>query len=278
MKKILLTAIAIISLSTIHAQQSKDSSSDRILSKLNAEEMDELKREGVVFRLGRTRRGLFYTPETGLADNIVLRHDSIDPDVTVEAFFSVPYPYDMPETQIDRDLILYNIVREVSHISGVQYWSRTKERYRTLFEDVYVVGEDKKPLYDMPVFEIPEYDSFEIHMKEANLGRDYYLAEYRYDGRNMSFSLTNTSNVTFLLKVVGSENMQIDLLLMPGEEEILIYGYCGVKLANPGFVNKIMDPYSSFFRRLYAMEIWFENSLLGTETLPDKDILDRERG
>ncbi len=94
------------------------------------------------------------------------------------------------------------------------------------------------------------------------------MAEYLYDGQDMSFSLTNTSNMSFLFKVVGEGDMQIDLLLMPLENEILIYGYCGVKLANAGFVNRIMDPYSSFFRRLLAFEVWFYNSLYGTDLLP----------
>jgi len=277
MKKIISLSVALFSLFSLSSQQTGPDSTNEILSRLNSDEMIELEREGMVFRLGRTRTGLYYTPSVKLASNIVRRHQSIAPDVTVEAFFRVPYPEDMPSGNLDRDLILYNIVREVSKISGVTYWSERKDKYRTLFEDVYVVDEEKAPQSDILVFEIPEYDSFEIHMDEANLGEDYYLAEYRYDGGHMSFSLTNTSHITFLFKVVESGNMQIDLLLLPFEDEILIYGYCGVKLANPGFVGKIMDPYSSFFRRLYAMETWFENSLHGTERLPDRDILDRQR-
>lgn len=250
--------------------------SQEITSTLSADEQDELNRENVVFRLGKERPGLFYIPSVNLADKIEERYKSIEPDVVVEAFFKVPYPQDMPQGA-DRDLILYNIVREVSNISGVQYFSRTKNRYRVLFDDVYTVDSKHIKIDDMLVNTIPPYDSFEVHMNEANLGSDFYLAEYNYDGKNMSFSLTNTSTISFLFKVVDKGDMQIDLLLMPMDDEILIYGYCGVKLANPDFVRKIMDPYSSFFRRLYAMEIWFSNSLLGTDALPDKNILDRSR-
>jgi len=277
MKKIMTLSITFLVLFSLSSQPSGPDSDDEILSGLSSDERTELDREGMVFRLGRTRSGLFYAPSVSLASHIVERHQSITPDVTVEAFFKVPYPKDMPVGVQDRDLILYNIVREVSKISGVTYWSERKDKYRTLFEDVYVVDDNKNPQSDILVFRIPEYDSFGIHMDEANLGEDYYLAEYRYDGAQMSFSLTNTSHITFLFKVVESGNMQIDLLLIPLKDEILIYGYCGVKLSNPGFVGKIMDPYSSFFRRLYAMETWFENSLHGTEKLPDREILDRQR-
>ncbi|MBN2658696.1 MAG: hypothetical protein JXR86_16690 [Spirochaetales bacterium] len=278
MKKIsFFFILALISMSLM-AQNAGFHNIEQILAGLNQDERDELGREGLVFRLGKTRSGLFYTPDVTLAETIVERHNAITPDVTVEAFFRVPYPEDLPETVSDRNLVLYNIVRAVSNISGVQYFSRTKDRYRVLFDDVYIVDDRKKPLDDILVNQIPEYDSFGVHMKEANLGRDYYLAEYRYDGQDMSFSLTNTSNIIFLFKVVGSGDMQIDMLLMPLENEIVIYGYCGVKLANPGLVNKMMEPHSSFFRRLYAMEIWFQNSLYGTEMLPDKEILSRQRG
>lgn len=242
-----------------------------LTSRLDETEKAILEEHSKVFRYGKERKGLYYTPDVSLADNIVERFNSLEPNVTVEALYRVPYPDDML-TGYDRDLILYNIVREVSNISGVQYYSTRKERLRVLFDDVYAMDEKKKPIDDPLVNSIPEYDSFPIHMKEANLGRDYYLAEYNYDGQDMSFSITNTSTMSFLLKVVGEEQMQIDLLLMPLDDEILIYGYCGVKLSNSGFVHRIMDPYSSFYRRLYAMEIWFSNSLHNEQKRPEDSL------
>jgi hypothetical protein len=277
MKKILLiTVISTLFLFYGTAEEKEIRTLDSLTTSLSEEEKQILNDEEVVFRYGRERSGLYYTPMVPLAQKIVDRFESLDPDVTVEAMFKIPYPEDLPSGS-DRDLIFYNIVREVSKISGVQYFSRTKDKYRVLFDDVYAIDDNKKPVDDPLVYSIPAYDSFPIHMKEANLGRDYYLAEYYFDGTDMSFSLTNTSNMSFVLKVVGEENMQIDLLLMPLEDELIIYGYCGVKLANPGFVKKIMDPFSSFFRRLYAMEIWFSNTLLNEEKLPEPSLLDRGR-
>ena len=246
---------------------------EMLTASLSPEELRILQEDGSVYRYGRDRVGLFYTPMVPLAENIVQRFESIDPDVTVEALFIVDYPDDLPLSK-DRDMVFYNIVRGVSSISGVQYFSRTKNRHRVLFDDVYAVDENKKPIDDPLVFSIPPYDSFAMHMKEANLGRDYYLAEYHYDGRDMSFSLTNTTTMSFIFRVVGKEDMQIDLLLMPMEnDQLLIYGYCGVKLANPGFVNRIMDPFSSFFRRLYAMKLWFTNTLLNEDKIPETSLL-----
>lgn len=277
MKKILILLMVLMTIPfCLVAENGSERTFEELTSTLNADELEELKSFNSVFRYTKKRNELIYTPAVPLASKITERFGSLEPDVGVEAFFKLPYPEDMPGG-VTRDLIMYNIVREVSKISGVQYWSRTKDRYRVLFDDVYVVDEKRKAVEDKFVDRIPSYDSFEIHMDEANLGSDYYLAEYNFDGTDMSFSLTNTSNMSFLLKVVGKEDMHIDLLLMPLEDEILIYGYCGVKLANPRFVNRIMDPFSSFFRRLYAMEIWFSNSLHGTDELPDRDILDRRR-
>lgn len=278
MKKILLITIVSIVIPFYGiAQTNEPRTLESLTTSLSNEEKQILNDEMVVFRYGRERSGLYYTPMVPLADKIVERFNSINPDVTTEAMFRIPYPDDLPGGY-DRDIIFYNILREVSNISGVQYFSRTKNRYRVLFDDVYAIDEKKKPIDDPLVFEIPEYDSFPIHMKEANLGRDYYDAEYYYDGQDISFSLTNSSNVSFILKVVGKGNMQIDLLLMPLEDELVIYGYCGVKLANPGFVRKLMDPFSSFFRRLYAMEIWFSNTLLNEEKMPEPSLLNQGRG
>ncbi|MDA3808973.1 MAG: hypothetical protein PF518_01455 [Spirochaetaceae bacterium] len=272
MKKIILfTIIAFIIASPVLAQESEKRTLESLIPSLTAEEKLDLDDDNTVYRYGRTRTGLYYTPMVPLADKIVDRFNSIEPDVTVEALFKVPYPADLPDGH-DRDMIFYNILREVSKISGVQYFSRTKNKYRILFEDVYAIDERKKPIDDPLVWTIPEYDSFPIHMKEANLGRDYYLAEYNYDGQDMTFSLTNTSNMSFILRVVGKEEMQIDLLLMPLENEVLIYGYCGVKLSNSGLVFRMMDPFSSFYRRLLAMEIWFSNTLHNSDVLPEKSL------
>lgn len=258
----------------IFSQNDETRTIEFLTSQLDETEKAIFEEHDKVFRYGKERRGLYYTPDVPLANNIIEKFNALDPNVVVEALYKVPYPEDML-TGYDRDMILYNIVREVSNISGVQYFSRTKNKLRVLFDDVYAVDEKKSAIDDPTVLEIPEYDSFPMHMKEANLGRDYYLAEYLYDGQDMSFSLTNTSNMRFVLKVVGEEDMRIDLLLMPLEDEILIYGYIGVKLANPGFVNKIMDPYSSFYRRLNAMEIWFSNSLHNETQKPENTFDER---
>ena len=271
MKKIITIAIITLVLLPVFAQNTEIRTIDFLTSQLNETERNILDEHNKVFRYGKERSGLYYTPDVPLAGNVVERFSSIDPDVTVEALYKVPYPEDMLDGY-DRDLILYNIVREVSNITGVQYYSRTKDRLRILFDEVYAVDENEDPIDDPLVYSIPEYDSFPMHMKEANLGRDFYLAEYHYDGQDMSFSLTNTSTVRYIIKIVGKGNMQIDLLVMPLEDEILIYGYCGVKLANPGFVKRIMDPFSSFYRRLYAMEIWFSNSLLNEDHRPENTL------
>ena len=265
---IIITALFLLPL---YSQSSETRTIEYLTSQLDENEKNILNEHNKVFRYGRERIGLYYTPMVPLADKIAERFNAINPDVTVEALYKVPYPEDMLKGY-DRDLILYNIVREVSNITGVQYYSRTKDRLRILFDDVYAVDEKKKPIEDPVVYSIPEYDSFPIHMKEANLGSDYYLAEYNYDGQDIYFSLTNTSTVRYVIKIVGKDNMQIDLLVMPLEDEILIYGYCGVKLANPGFVNRMMDPFSSFYRRLYAIEIWFSNSLLNENRRPENTL------
>ncbi len=267
-KKSTIVVLALLFCFPLLSQEVEEHTFDSITTSLTVKEKEVLIDQDVVFRYGKERKGLYYLPDISMAKKIEDRFNKLEPDVTVEAIFRIPYPEDLLEGQ-DRDIILYNIVREVSKISGVKYYSKRKEKYRILFDDVYAVNEKKKRIDDPVIFSnIPEYDSFPIHMKEVNLGRDYYIAEYSYDSRNMLFTLTNTSNMSFILNVVKKENMQIDLLLIPLDNEILIYGYCGVKLENPDFVRKIMDPYSSFFRRILAMETYIYNSLYGTDNLP----------
>jgi len=275
-KNIIKTILTVTIIYSGFTQQNDIRNFNTLTSSIPQTDRNVLLEDQIVFRYGTERKGLYYIPDVLLAEKIYDRFIALDPDVTVEALFTIPYPEDLPDGY-DRDMIFYNILREVSNISGVQYYSRTKKKHRVLFDDVYAIDDKKNAVEDPVVLSIPVYDSIPIHMDEANLGEDYYLAEYHYDGLDIAFSLTNTSNMKYIFKVVGEKNMQIDLLFMPLKNELLVYGYCGVKLSNPGFVNRIMNPYSSFFRRLYAMEIWFSNTLMNEDKKPEPSLLESGR-
>ncbi|MCK5249819.1 MAG: hypothetical protein KAJ98_07635, partial [Spirochaetaceae bacterium] len=158
-----------------------------------------------------------------------------------------------------------------SSISDVIYLSARKKKFVPLFDNVYAISDMKKKtrIDDPLVGTIPATDSILMHMKEVNLGRAFYRTDYLWDGESLGFFLNNLTNLRAFIKVVGKNNMQINLIIIPTERGFLVYGACAVKLSNSDLVFDMMDPFTGFYRRLYAMVTWIYNTMHGIDRLPD---------
>ncbi len=259
-------SFVLLSLWLIFPLTAKQLDRDSLLANLPGTARSALESDSIAFRYDRSGIGLKLAPDHHSIDVIRQSNRKLQPDVMVEGLYLIPYPQGVR----DIDLNLYNITRRVSRISEVVYPSARKKAIVPLFEDVYRVEslQNRKPQDDPIVDKIPLFDSILIYMKEVVLGSGYYEAQYVYDGENLGFSVRNVTTLRAFIKIVDRNNLSIHIVLLPTDQGYLVYGYCGVKLANKNFVFKLMDPFSAFYKRLYSMVIWMENSLLGTDKQP----------
>lgn len=239
---------------------------DSLVSDLPKAAIAGLESDGVVFRYDNVGIGILLAPSHPSLAVIEQQNRQLKPDVMVEGLYLIPYP----DNVSDIDLNLYNITRRVSRISEVIYPSVRKKALVPLFDRVYRVDNlrARKRLDDPIMNTIPLFDSILIYMKEVVLGPGYYETQYVYDGESLGFSVRNVTTLRSLIKIVDKENLSINIILFPTERGYLVYGYCGVKLANRNLVFRLMDPFSAFYKRLYAMVIWVENSLHGSDKQP----------
>ncbi len=225
-----------------------------------------LESEGRAFRYDAAKSGMMLAPNHAALEVIKRTNSRLNPDVMVEGLYLIPYPRGADGI----NLRLYNITRRVSEITQVRYPSARKKAVVPLFRDVYHVDaiRSRKRLPDPVVDSIPMFDSILLFMEETVLGGGYYNAQYVHDGESLSFTVKNVSVLRSLIKIVDKENLVIHIILFPTEKGYLVYGYCGVVLANRDFIFRIMDPYSAFYKRLYSMVLWVENSLHETDKQP----------
>jgi len=261
-EKVLIGIILGVFGMNLHALRFEDA-----LSGIPQQAVKQLTAGGETFRLDRDSQGIMLLPKIPMAERIHMRIAELEPDVFSEALYLIPYPEDHKSI----DLEIYNLTRTVSAISGVRYLSSRRKKMHPLFDDVYAISDmGNKTAIDDPVVDaIPAHDTVLMHMREVNLGSAYYQTDYIWDGVNLGLFMENLTSLRALFKVVDSQKLQIGLLFIPTERGFLIYGACGVKLSNAFMVNSLMDPFSSFYRRLYAMVIWIYNSLHGTDRIPD---------
>ena len=244
--------------------------SSEFLSGIDSSILEILESNEHVFRYDEEKKGPVFLPDSKKLEEVLALHKVLVPEVMVEALYKIPYPAGVdPES---KDILdnLYELSHQVSSISGVKYYSERRKKYAVLFTDVYALNnlEAKKKIDDPIPGSFSYRDTLYIHMKENALGRGYYRVDYQKNSDSFSLTMSNESELGFLITVVGPENMIINLDIIPCSDSILIYGYCGVVLENDDFVNLLLDPYFAFYRRMTAMETWLYNSLHGTDKLP----------
>jgi len=240
---------------------------DEVLLEIPEAAMVELLESKEVFRLDKQSEGYKLLPNVPMTQELVKRTNEIQPNVLTEGLYIIPYS----ESINGIDVEIYNIARKVSSLSEVSYLSARKKAVIPLFNNVYAISdlEKKIPIDDPLVDSIPVSDSLLLHMKEVNLGRAYYQIDYIWDGQSLGFFMKNLSNLRSVLKVVGKKQMQITLLILPTDEGFLVHGSSAIKLSNSNLVFSLMEPYTSFYRRTYAIVTWIYNTMHNTNRIPD---------
>jgi hypothetical protein len=155
-------------------------------------------------------------------------------------------------------LRIYNILRSMSTMKGIEYYSASRERMRTLFAESYVVsgpeGEERLP--DPMVEEIPPYSRLYVLQEDLTFGENIYATEFRYSGDTFLLTSTNLTTMTyFFLPMVRPENSVTLILLIPDGEDILFYGAVGAHTMR--FLGLARSREDSFYNRLKAIYGWF---------------------
>jgi hypothetical protein len=162
-------------------------------------------------------------------------------------------------------LAIYNILRSVSTMKGIEYYSASRERMRTLFAESYVVsgpeGEERLP--DPVAEEIPPYSKLHVLQKDLTFGENIYTTEFHYSGDTFLLTSTNLTTMTyFFLPMVKPENSVTLILLIPDGEEILFYGAVGAHTMR--FLGLARSREDSFYNRLKAIYGWFTQRINAT--------------
>jgi hypothetical protein len=162
--------------------------------------------------------------------------------------------FDSPESRLQ----IYNILRSMSTMKGIQYYSASRERMRTLFAESYVVdGPDaEKRLPDPVTREIPAYSKLYVVQEDLTFGKNIYATEFRYSGDYFLLESTNLTTMHyFFFPMVKPENSVTLILLIPAGEQLLFYGAIGAHTMR--LLGLARSREDSFYNRLKAIYGWF---------------------
>jgi len=226
----------------------------------------EERREEGMNRFFTDEDSLSYIPNCSLSDTIFQAVQDSDYKIAVETLYLIPREELAPSLrQKERPAYmrsLYNTLRSISTLEGIDYYSASRERMRLLFAESWAISgpEDHSKIDDPLVQKIPSQDTVYIHQKDLTFGTNRYRVEYLHEEGAISMEIVNLNTMTYkIFPLVGEGNMSMRLLVVPVKEGIIFYGLNTVDMLDLKIFHKKME--DSFTNRMIALYNWYARQI-----------------
>jgi hypothetical protein len=183
---------------------------------------------------------------------------SLEPTLAVETLYLYKKPNSAAIWNDSLKTALFNQMTAISSLTGIEYFSATRNAMRTFYEYSSVIDSpsSKKPLPD-PVFNKPpaQYTLF-ARQKDLTFGDNIYRYEYKTSESALFFIQENMTSMNYgIIPAVGKNKLKSVLAVIDCGDTLLIYAVSMAKAASvPGMTDKIGN---SFKNRTDAVYKWF---------------------
>jgi hypothetical protein len=242
--------------------------------------LNDLHKEILITEMELTRfyylgeRSDLWMPRITNFKSLVEEIQTIEPNIGVESIQLLPMPGYMLEIREHDQIMLglYNILRSISALEGIEYYSASRRKMRTFFKTFYAVSSLENPerKADPLVKVIPETASILVAQQDLTFGKNFSRLTYGYDGNNITLSLENLKTMWYgIIPLISPLHMQIHLIVVPLEDYILFYGNSAVKTTISIFgIEKSKT--DSFYNRIKALYNWFSLQVSSKDTFLTK--------
>lgn len=279
LKRIILLSILFFSFSVVFSKENFEETEYYKMLNLGSvpeedraelqEKLENLLPENVIFELfetGKARKTMYKSQNpilTCYPDNLLGNKASefiseIQSVFLVESLYLYKKPDSAKEISVKE---VGRILRSLSTLKGIQYYSETSKKFKELYQESYVTEKNnKKVVLPDPVGDITGELEIYALMEDNMLGKNLYRFLYMEDGNTTGFYANNIDKMHFgLIKIVDPENMRISLIVTDLGDYLLAYGVIGLDFfVIPGMENMIN---SSFTNRADAFFVWFMENL-----------------
>ena len=181
------------------------------------------------------------------------------PTIGVEVLYLVDAP--APPIRIDADLL--TILQAISTMEGIEYYSQTRDRMRTLFIESYVINgpDDRTRRPDPVVTSLPEQVRIYAFQRDSSFGRNVLELTYTTTRDAIRLRMRNLTRMFYqgFIPAVGPEELGLNLVVYPIGDQLLFYGMSAARTSGmAGTEGRIRE---SFTNRIHALYAWFERSI-----------------
>ncbi len=186
----------------------------------------------------------------------------IEPRVGIEIYVEIPVDRQLFSTE--GRLALYNILRSPGTMEGIEYYSASRGRMRTFYEESYAIASPDQEIRipDPVVEEIPETDTIWAFQRDLSFGRNVQRLEYTTLDDGFLVMIENETTMVYrVVPLVFPGNLRTFLYvqLQPNRGTVEFYGNLAVRVpAMFGLQDRARD---SFYNRVVALHGWFATEL-----------------
>ncbi len=197
-----------------------------------------------------------FPAKTDLEDRI----SAFAPSVLVESLYLYKKPENIGKeklTEAER-LAVFNVLRSISTLTGIQYYSASRGRMRTFYESSFVVesGMGNEALPDPVVGSLPEKATLFAIQKDLTFGENRYRYDYETGSGYILFSQENLTTMNYgILPILGKGRLRTIVAVIDAGDALILYCVSAIKASQmPGLDAKVRD---SFSNRADALYSWF---------------------
>ena len=193
--------------------------------------------------------------------------NSLNPNMMVEALYLFRKPNQFHTSASSWDsgqkLQIFNQLLAISTLTGIQYFSASRNAMRTFYEFSGVIDgpQSRNPASDPVFFQIP--DTFNLYARQRDLtfGDNIYLYNFFNTADAVFFVQENITSLTYgIIPAIGRNNLQSVIAIIDSGDSILIYAASMAKAVSlPGMGDRISN---SFKNRAEAVLKWLSGRLI----------------
>jgi hypothetical protein len=179
----------------------------------------------------------------------------LEPKIGVEVLFLV----DSPESVHGVDAQLFTTLQSFSTMEGIEYYSASRDRMRTLFHESYVIPnpENRERLPDPLTRTLPEQDRIYVFQRDSSFGENVLELTYTASESAIRLRMRNLTQMYYMgfIPAVGPQELGMNLVVYPLGDKLLFYGNSGARpISLLGMESRVQR---SFYNRLVALYDWF---------------------
>ena len=157
---------------------------------------------------------------------------------------------------------LYNHLRAVSTLQGIEYYSSSRGHHRTLYRRSHAIAapDDRRPVPDPVVTSVPDSATLYLVQEDSTFGNNVYRTDYRFDGTSITMQVRNLTTMWWgILPLVNPNDFRSVVTVTPTDHGLLYYAAAGVYSIDIGGVRERVQ--RSLRTRLDALERWLSGRL-----------------